>query len=1044
MPKKFLVTLSGPDDAAAVKESGCEVLAEYPDTVLVHCEDEEQEEELHSTGLETVEAPTPPVRVLGLSFAMADAVSTEASMPPADPSRPNYYVAQLVGPAKGEWLKQLSALGAEVVGSLPGEALLLRCLPEKIDAVRDEPSIESVASYRPAMKVSPKLRRDRQATLASAELAMAPEAVVGEKPQLVEVTVFPGEKIEDVSAKIQAAGGRIISQSGQGIRAIANQDAIREAANDLSVEAIQPFAFPETHNDVARQIMNVPANGAFGAGTLEGTGQIVAVADTGLDTGDMNNVHPDFQGRIDDITSFGTSFAPSAANFINGPLNTDDGANDTSSGHGTHVAGSVLGDGAAAIASSAGSVPRGTAPQARLYFQAIEQEVDFKSVNQLIQEGIQVPQDWPPPRFGLWGIPDDLAQLFDPAYDAGARIHTNSWGAALFGVYNENSRDVDRFMWEHRDMLIVYSAGNSGVDGNADAQIDADSIGAPGTAKNCLTVGASENERPNGSIPAPGLNMTWPQFNFNDFSQMGSAGRLSDNPQGMACFSSRGPTDDGRIKPDVVAPGTNVLSTRSSLVGANPLWGDVSPASDPLNGDYCWSGGTSMSTPLVAGLAACVREHLVTQRNHFQDGVRPSGALIKAFIVNGAQSISGQFNGEVPNGLNGVSGFGRTDGVSTIEPGQLGIAAFDDDPDNAVETGQIRSYPVQAADLNEPLKVTLCWTDRHSPGSGGLQNRLYLQVVDPNAAVVQGDVTPFPTVSNNVQQVTIDAPIQGNYTVRVRGVSVIQQAPGATPGVNPTQDFALVMSNGVGMNVAPVPSIAAGGIVNAASFAAGDASPGEILSIFGSDLGPAQPLGAQLDPNGNVTTQLGPTRVLFDGQPAPLTFVSASQVNVVAPFSLTPQAQTTIQVEVNGVQSAGVNMTLATVRPGVFSGSQGGSGQAAVLNQNASVNGSQNPAAVGSAIQIFATGGGQTIPAAVDGGLAPIPPPFHPLAASVRVEIDGIDAQVQFAGAAPQLVFGVVQVNAVVPTGVTPGNAVSLKVFIDNVPAQGGLTVAVS
>ena len=1044
MPKKFLVTLTRPDDSTTIKESGCEVLAEYPDTVLVRLEDEGQERDLRSKGLEIIEALTPPVRVLGLSFAMADAVSTEAAMPPPDATRPNYYVAQLVGPASGEWLKTLDTLECTVVGSLPGEALLLKCSPEKIESVRNETWVEGVASYRPAMKVSPKLRGDQHASLAVAELTMTPEAVLGGQPQLVEVTPFPGENVEEVSAKIQAAGARIISQSGQAIRAIATQDAIRAAADDLGVEAIQPFAFPEFHNDVARGVMNVPANGAFSPGTLQGAGQIVAIADSGLDTGAVNTVHADFQGRTDDIVSFGTSFPPQVADLVDGPLNTDDGAADTNSGHGTHVAGSVLGNGAAAVASNAGSVPAGTAPQARLYFQAVEQEVDFKSVAQLIQEGIAVPPNWPPGRVGLYGLPDDLEQLFTPAYNAGTRIHTNSWGAPVFGVYNESSRDVDRFMWEHRDFLAIYSAGNSGTDGNGDAQIDADSIGSPGTAKNCLTVGASENNRPNGSNPAPGANVTWPSFNFTRFSQMGAAGHVSDDPDGIACFSSRGPTDDGRTKPDVVAPGTNVLSTRSSLVGPDPLWGDVTPSSDPLNGDYCWSGGTSMSTPLVAGLAACVREHLVSQRNHLQDGVRPSGALIKAFLVNGAQPVNGQFPGEVPNGLNGVSGFGLVDGVGTVAPGQLGIAAFDDDPNNAVETGQIRTFPVEAANLNEPLKVTMCWTDRHSPGSGGLQNRLYLQVVDPNGVVLQGDAAPFPTVTNNVQQVTIASPIQGAYTIRVRGVSVIEQAPGATPGANPTQDFALVMSNGIGLNVAPQPSALPGGVVSAASFQSGNVSPGGILSIFGTNLGPAQPLDLQLDANGNVTTQLGPTRILFDSQPAPLTFVSDRQVNVVVPFSVAGGQSTTMQIEVNGVLSPAVNLTVAASRPGVFSVDQSGAGQAAVLNQNGSANSPQNPAAQGSVIQIFATGGGQTTPAAQDGAIVPLPPPLHQLAASARVEIDGIDAQVPFAGSAPQLVFGVVQLNAVIPTGVSTGNAVSLQVFVDNVPAQNGLTVAIA
>jgi uncharacterized protein (TIGR03437 family) len=730
--------------------------------------------------------------------------------------------------------------------------------------------------------------------------------------------------------------------------------------------------------------------------------------------------------------------------YVNGPLNSDDGAADTNSGHGTHVTGSVLGDGAAALAAGSTVVPRGTAPRATLFFQASEQEVDFKSAAQLTAEGIPVPQitgGWPPSRFGLYGLPDNLTGLFADAYAAGARIHTNSWGAPVNGEYTDNSRHVDAFMWQNRDMLIVFSAGNSGTDVDRDGQINLDSIGAPGTAKNCLTVGASENQRPSGSSPTPGANVSWAQFSPTRFAQMGAAGHVSDNPEGVACFSSRGPTDDGRIKPEVVAPGTNVLSTRSSRVGADPLWGDVTPSSHPLHDLYCWSGGTSMSTPLVAGFAACVREHLVTQRNHFQDGVQPSGALVKAFIVNGAEPMDGQFTGEIPAGVNSVTGFGRVNAASTIHPGQSERVAFDDDPVNAVETGQVRTFPLQVAHLNEPLKATLCWTDRESTNAGGLQNRLYLQVVGPGGTVFDGDVTPFPAVTNNVQQVTVATPSAGEYTVRVRGVSVVHQAPGAASGTNPRQDFALVVSNAFGLNVSRTPAVVPNGIVSAASFVSGPVSPGELLSIFGSDLGPMPPRALELDPSGGLATQLGPTRVLFDGQPAPLIFASAGQINVVAPTSIAGHASTSVEVEVAGVRSPPVTLSVEARRPGIFIVA---GAQAAVLNQNGSVNGAANRAARGTVIQIFATGGGETAPPLVAGGIAPPAGPLHLLTANVQVRIGGVSAPVQFAGASPGSVFGLVQINASVPQTVTPGPAVALTVSIGGTGAQAGVTVAIS
>jgi uncharacterized protein (TIGR03437 family) len=1040
---KYYVTLSRPTDSDSVKQSGCQILAEYPDSLIVSC-GEEEAAQLRTAGLELNQMVTPPVRVLGLQFAMTAALATEPQVP-VDESRPNYYVAQLAGPAKGEWLEELPNAGAEVISSLPGDALVLRVLPANLDAVRSLPWLESIASYRPAMKLSPKLRPDRRAGLNTAELAMSAAELLGAVDQVVEITVFPGESTGAVAATVEAAGGRVVSQTERAVKAVAGPHAIEAAAEQTGVEAIQPFAFPELHNDIARTVMAVPDGGVFRTGVLEGAGQVVAICDSGLDTGVAATVHRDFRTRVDAIVSLPVALEAAWAPYVNGPLNSDDGAADTNSGHGTHVTGSVLGDGSAAIASGSATVPRGTAPRARLFFQASEQRVNFKTAAQLGAEGIAVPQipgGWPPPARGLYGLPDDLRPLFGAAYTAGARIHTNSWGSSANGSYTESARQLDQFMWEHRDMLIVFSAGNSGTDVDQDGQINPDSIGSPATAKNCLTVGASENQRPSGSLPTPGLNITWPQFNATRFAQMGVAGHVSDNPLGLACFSSRGPTDDGRIKPDVVAPGTNVLSTRSSQVGADPLWGDVSPAGHPLRGSYCWSGGTSMSTPLVSGIAACVREHLIVQRNHFLDGVLPSGALVKALLVNGAQPIGGQFPGEVAPGPNNVSGFGRVNASNTICPGALGRAAFDDNPANAVETGQIRAFTVRAAHLSEPLKATLCWTDRDSTSAGGLQNRLYLQLVDPNGVVLHGDVTPFPTVTNNVQQVIVTVPISGQYTVRVRGVSVVHHAPGAAAGTNPRQDFALVISNCIGLNVAPAPVVLPGGVVSAASFVSGPVSAGELLSVFGSNLGPEPPRAMEIDAGGNLATQLGPTRVLFDGVPAPLLFAGAGQVNVVAPMAIAGAASTTVEVEVSGVRSNASALAVAAARPGIFL--LNAAGQGAVLNQDGSVNGPANRAARGTVIQIFATGGGATAPPVMPGRVVPAPPPLHVLTGAVQVTIGGVAAPVQFAGASPQLVFGVVQINATVPAVVAPGNAVPLVVTIGGAGSQAGVTIAVS
>ena len=238
----------------------------------------------------------------------------------------------------------------------------------------------------------------------------------------------------------------------------------------------------------------------------------------------------------------------------------------------------------------------------------------------------------------------------------------------------------------------------------------------------------------------------------------------------------------------------------------------------------------------------------------------------------------------------------------------------------------------------------------------------------------------------------------------------------------------------------PVLQISRAGVLNAASFAGGAVSPGEIVTIFGAGLGGKLGSGLQLTADGqSLTTALAGTRVLFDGIAAPLIYTSADQVSAIVPFALDGKTSTQLQVEFQGFPSSPVTLEVLPTTPAIFTLDASGAGPGAILNQDATVNSSSNPARKGSVIVVFATGGGQTTPPGVDGQLAnrTQPKPVAPVSA----QIGGLDARVLYAGAAPGLPLGVLQVNLQVPANAASG-AVPVVLKAGTVSSPSNVTVA--
>ena len=239
----------------------------------------------------------------------------------------------------------------------------------------------------------------------------------------------------------------------------------------------------------------------------------------------------------------------------------------------------------------------------------------------------------------------------------------------------------------------------------------------------------------------------------------------------------------------------------------------------------------------------------------------------------------------------------------------------------------------------------------------------------------------------------------------------------------------------------PVPQISSAGVTNAASFLGGSVAPGEIITVFGSGLGPETLATAQLTADGLFLTKaLANTRVFFDGVPAAMIYTVAGQVSAVVPYAVNGRSTTDLQVEYNGRLSNGVTIDVAPSAPGIFTLDSSGGGQGAILNQNSQVNGPQATAAPGSVIVIYATGGGQTNPESEDGRISTN---AARQAQDVAVRIDGVESEVLYAGAAPGLVSGVLQINARVPGSVGAGIR-SIQITVGGANSQRGVVVAIA
>mgnify|MGYP005848194909 FL=1 len=661
-------------------------------------------------------------------------------------------LVQFPGPIQDAWYQAMLQAGLEVVTYMPDYAYLVWGDDMAVERLRSTAPLRWAGFYHPYYALHPALTD--------------PEKLPAEVEVIVQVYDRP-----DAEKTIQAILDRaldvfrnpypVLVYRNIGIRIPSSQ--LFWLASLPEVVNVEPYAPPVLLDEVQGQIMagnlNGPGTQPSGPGYLawlQGLGfsinpndyPIVDVTDDGIDDGDATPIHADFyvQGNTANPDRLVYNY-----NWTTDPLADGQG------GHGNINASIVAGynnqTGFPYEDDNGYNYGLGINPFGRV--------AGSKVFNNA----------------GSWDTSATPTDLINNTYTLGGRISSNSWGYLFSnGDYNSDSQEYDARVRDaqpsvggNQEIIVVFAAGNSGPSSNT--------VSPPGTAKNVITVGAAENYRP-----------TW-----TDGCGVGPSG--ADSAQDIASFSSRGPSDDQRVKPDIVAPGTHIQGAASQAPGYNGsgVCDQYMPSGQTL---YAASSGTSHSTPAVAGAASLVH---YWYRTHYGNGQPPSPAMVKAYLVHATRYLTGTgAGGDLPSNS---QGFGET---------LLGMA-FDSTPRIAVDqtevfgnSGQVYELHGTVTDPGKPFRVVLAWTDPPGPTTGNAYiNNLDLEV-EIGGQTYLGNVFSGPTSApggtadprNNVESVFLPAGQSGMFTVRVRATNI---AGDGVPGNgDPTdQDFALIVYNGM-------------------------------------------------------------------------------------------------------------------------------------------------------------------------------------------------------------------------------------------------------
>ncbi len=651
------------------------------------------------------------------------------------------YLVQFTNRLATAWRDQLRAAGVELLHYVPDDAFVAHVEEARLSALRRLSFVQWVGPFEPKHKLHPKLT----AGLAANGRARLPIKLLA-RPGA------PGIELAGIAKKLLGNVRHRTLSAGTFFEGEADAGTLLALARSPAVLWIERAARMKMFDEVATKIVagETDSPGTFAAVHqlgFDGRGVAVAVADSGLDSGEKQDMHPDLLDHVDAFFAYGG--LPDAG---------DD------HGHGTHVAGII-----AAYADTGATDENGF-----LYGLGVAPGAHI--VAQRIFDGA-----------GDYTYP---ATSFEPltgdAVRSGAYVGSNSWGDDTGGQYDLSAaefdalvRDADSLTPGEQPYVLEFSAGNAGP--------GMQTVGSPAVAKNVIATGATQNNR----------------FEFPIYGE---------GQEVMADFSSRGPCEDGRIKPDVTAPGTWIASLRSIFANDENAWA-------PIDDRYMYQGGTSQSGPHVSGACAV----FIQWYRQTHGGATASPALVKAALINSADDMA---TAEIPDngGLGGLFGDEGGGEGGTIVVGDTGpVPNFDEgwgrvNLETIIDSERRFDFVEQGAGLatgqtfekrvivgnQQRFKVTLAYTDVPALPAAipALVNDLDLEVLAPDARLFRGNAfadgesvagTPAGDSLNNVEAVHLSQPQAGEYVVRVRARNVVKDVHGRAAGV-PEQDFALVIS----------------------------------------------------------------------------------------------------------------------------------------------------------------------------------------------------------------------------------------------------------